>query len=80
MDIRRSGLPDGALGEKGLHIRRASCDKARMEQDNLTPAARQFLQGLGRLKLERRKTAYAQSEKLRAAMVSRGAANDERQG
>lgn len=58
----------------------ASGEKAHMEQDDLTPAARQRLRDAGRLKSERHKTARAKSEKLRAAMEAGGAANDERQG
>lgn len=64
--------------KRRLHRSRAWCDKAHMEQDDLTPAARQLLQGTERLKSERLKTVQAKSEKLRAAMEARGGANDER--
>ncbi|MFL6727620.1 MAG: hypothetical protein ACJ8FS_14065 [Sphingomicrobium sp.] len=52
-----------------------------MEQDDLTPAARQLLNDQKRLKSEWRaramKAAQARGEKLRAEMEARGNANDD---
>ena len=49
-----------------------------MEQDDLTPAARQLLADQERLKSERSKAAQANAEKLRADLKATGSANDER--
>jgi len=48
-----------------------------MEQDGLTPAARQHLNDADRLKAERVETVKAQAKKLRKSIEARGTANDD---
>jgi hypothetical protein len=50
-----------------------------MEQDDLTPAARELLINADRLKAERLEAARAKSDKLIADIEARGTANDERE-
>ena len=64
--------------KKPLHITHGPWHTACMEQDHLTPAARQHLVAQERLNSERLKAAQAKGEKLRAGAKARGPANDER--